>query len=97
MRYFEFTGEIYWCGGRDSRIQPTIIDLQTGQTYKPPMTRRNKAWSRFINNSTFISTNKKTGFYFTAILSEGYNTILKKVEICSDKVEFREKFAEHLI
>lgn len=97
MRYFEFTGEIYWTGGYNGRIQPTIIDLQTGQQYKPVMTKRNKAWAKFINNSTFVRSNNRLGFYFTGELSEGSPSTLKKVEIYFGKDTFYDKFAEHLI
>lgn len=96
MRYFVFTGELYWCGGNDRKIQPTIVDLQTGQTYKPVMTRKNKSWTKFVNNSTFINASR-LGFHFTGILSVGYSTSLKNVQIYFDKNEFCNKFAEHLI
>lgn len=97
MKYFEFTGELYWCGGNDRRVQPTIIDLQTGQRYKPVMTRKNKAWSKFINNSSFVRSNDRLGFYFTGVLAERSPCTLKSVEIYFAKDAFYDKFAEHLI
>ena len=97
MRYFEFTGELYWCGGNDRRIQPTIIDLQTGETYKPVMTKKNKAWTKFVNNSKFINASR-LGFHFTCDYREGsWVQGMHKVQVYFDKNEFCNKFAEHLI
>ena len=95
MRYFRYDGDFRFTG-RFGRIQVTIFDLQTGEKFMPVITNRNKAYSRFINYSTLVTSIYQTGFYFTCIFSNT-GLAIKSAKIILDKNEFHNEYAEHLV
>ena len=97
MRYFRYEGDWRYCGGSGSRIQVTITDLQTGETYMPVITNKNKSYGRFINHSKWVASTQD-GFHFTCIFREGlWVQGMHKVQIYLDSNEFKDKFAEHIL
>ena len=97
MRYFRYDGEWRYTGGSGSRIQVTIIDLQSGEKYMPAITNKNKSYGRFINHSKWVGTTQD-GFHFTCVFREGlWVQGLHKVQIYLNENEFKEKFAEHIL
>ena len=95
MRYFRYDGEFRFTG-KSGRIQVTIFDLQTGEKFMPVITKRNKAYSRFINYSKLVTSIPQTGFYFTCIFSNT-GLVIKTAKIILDKNEFQNEYAEYLI
>lgn len=97
MQYFKYEGEWRYTGGKAGRIQVTITDLQTGQTYMPVITNKNKAYNKFINYSKWVG-GTQNGFYFTCDYREGlWIQGMHKVQVYLDKDIFNEKFAEYLV
>lgn len=97
MRYFRYAGGWRYTGGSGSRIQVTITDLQSGITYMPVITNKNKAYGKFVNYSEWI-TGTQNGFHFTCTFKENaWPQVLQNVKVYLNENEFKEKFAEHLI
>jgi len=100
MNFCEFTGDVFFCDIMGYRIQPTIINLETGKRHKPVLTKNNKAFSKFIAYSSFVHQIESTGFLFTCALFEGNlatSLHMKNIKIYLDKEQFNEKFAEFLV
>lgn len=94
MYYYQFTGEVFICNNSGTRIQPTIINLESGSTYKPIVTSKSKHFNKFWNSSL---TKKK--FYFTGFLCSAFpswNLHLRNVKVYSDE-EFIQNFSEYMI
>lgn len=102
VQIFRFDGSTYNGSLRSDRTQIFITDIKTNQEYRPVITKKNKAYSKFMKHKLYWYEKEKLKshkpVYFTAEFSRHASMVgsLRNVIFLSEE-EIIDKYAEYLI